>query len=776
MAALLIAAVVVAGAPDAVFSGEVHWAHDLRHHHHPWRHWAASRWALGSVPLWSADVANGFPLFADGQTGVLYLPNILLGALLPSHLALTWSVLLHTWVAGLGATWLARTQGSSHAASLLAGVAYALSGFVVAHVTYAGMHAVAALAPIALGASQALARGAGWRMASIWAGLVALVLVAGHPQAAVIVLFGCLVLFLARARTAGSFLRAGVGALVGIVAGLPQIAASLELSGHSAREGGVDPAFAAMGSLPPPELINAVLPRFFGWEPPASIPLTYVHKAAGYWGIGENHWEDCFYLGIPVVLLAVWGFVRPGHRAVKGLGLLSLALMLGKWTPVYALLRLLPGFDFFRFPVRFSLLFTLCAVLLAARGFDALTSEPRPKHERLAFRVLVWATGGYAIGAAVAHLVLHRVEPMLRGFLQGPLGQRPGGAERIDAIVRGLAWDTSPASPAVWGTALLVLVFVALSSAWRRGALSKARLSGAVVALVAADLLINLRGYNPTTPAQAVVTPSDAVAVVTSEPGLYRTSVVDRVQPEWLDPQLLSSSMGLLWGTRDVIVLSPLLLPRHESLLALTGLDVGMDHGAGKVDDVLAHLDLVELMGVRYLVSVHDLDHPRLQQVQNGQVKIYRNRHAMPRAFAVGCVQEVADSDAALAALQAIDVRTEAVVEGTTGLDCRSGPGSVQVATHTDERVVLEASLSEPGLVVLTDTHYPGWEATVDGEPVEILATNVTFRGVVVPAGRHVIEMAYRPWWSRLLLPAGVAWLLLLLAATLSLFRLRSRA
>ena len=45
-------------------------------------------WA-SSIPLWSPEVGNGFPLMADGQTGVLYLPNIVLGALLPVQWALS---------------------------------------------------------------------------------------------------------------------------------------------------------------------------------------------------------------------------------------------------------------------------------------------------------------------------------------------------------------------------------------------------------------------------------------------------------------------------------------------------------------------------------------------------------------------------------------------------------------------------------------------------------------------------------------------------------------
>jgi uncharacterized membrane protein YfhO len=58
----------------------------------------------------------------------------------------------------------------------------------------------------------------------------------------------------------------------------------------------------------------------------------------------------------------------------------------------------------------------------------------------------------------------------------------------------------------------------------------------------------------------------------------------------------------------------------------------------------------------------------------------------------------------------------------------------------------VEAQLSEPGIVVLVDTYDPGWKVTVDGRPASLLRVNVAFRGVSVPAGKHVIEQVYRPW------------------------------
>ena len=100
-----------------------------------------------------------------------------------------------------------------------------------------------------------------------------------------------------------------------------------------------------------------------------------------------------------------------------------------------------------------------------------------------------------------------------------------------------------------------------------------------------------------------------------------------------------------------------------------------------------------------------------------------------------------------------LDPRTTAVVEtdqpqGLTGYVPRMSvrPGeSVVIASHEPQRVELMAELEHPGLVILADTHYPGWSLTIDGAPAPIYRTNRLMRGAAVKAGRHMLVYTYDP-------------------------------
>jgi uncharacterized membrane protein YfhO len=99
-----------------------------------------------------------------------------------------------------------------------------------------------------------------------------------------------------------------------------------------------------------------------------------------------------------------------------------------------------------------------------------------------------------------------------------------------------------------------------------------------------------------------------------------------------------------------------------------------------------------------------------------------------------------------------------------------AGQDFVDLLEHQPDRLLIRANMSCPGMVVLSDTYFPGWRARVDGKPVEIYPVNAAMRGVLVPGGGlHTVTMRYRPAtviWGALLTLVGFLGALGLAAAT----------
>jgi hypothetical protein len=157
---------------------------------------------------------------------------------------------------------------------------------------------------------------------------------------------------------------------------------------------------------------------------------------------------------------------------------------------------------------------------------------------------------------------------------------------------------------------------------------------------------------------------------------------------------------------------------------------------------------LLGLLNVRYVISREPLSAPgRLLQREMlpGNV-VYQNPDPSPRFFLVEKVVPAAGMEEASRILRSpkFDPRIEAVVEGTlahSGL----GKGSVRIVQYRAHEVALDVESDAPGFLVSSEAYYPGWKASVDNRPVELALTNVAFRGVWIPAGRHRVKMWFVP-------------------------------
>jgi uncharacterized membrane protein YfhO len=128
---------------------------------------------------------------------------------------------------------------------------------------------------------------------------------------------------------------------------------------------------------------------------------------------------------------------------------------------------------------------------------------------------------------------------------------------------------------------------------------------------------------------------------------------------------------------------------------------------------------------------------------------------------AIGLLLEAAGSDANT-------IRRQVVVESSQPLPALVGGqgNSAQITTETPTEIIITVTAAEAGWLVLAESDYPGWQATIDGEAANIYRANVAFRAVYVPAGSREVRFVYSPRWLQVgALVSGLALLLCLALA-----------
>jgi hypothetical protein len=139
---------------------------------------------------------------------------------------------------------------------------------------------------------------------------------------------------------------------------------------------------------------------------------------------------------------------------------------------------------------------------------------------------------------------------------------------------------------------------------------------------------------------------------------------------------------------------------------------------------------------------------------QNG-VLVLRNQRALPRAWLVAEAEAVKEDDA-LARIRGESESTKPFDPRRTALlevhphELSALPGgpappesSARVVNYEPNRLVIQTRAPTATVLVLSEIFYPGWEATVDGQRVNIQVANYLLRAVLLPAGEHRVEMRY---------------------------------
>lgn len=736
LAAALLALVPLVFFRDSVFGGGALFDRDIHLLWHGQVEGFVRDVAAGSWPAWDPWIGFGQPLLANPNTQVYYPPTWL-NLLMRPWTYYTVYVVAHLAWAGLGMLVLARALGVSRPGARVASLVWMASGPLISLASMWNHFAGAAWMPWVIAAAVRFRDEASPRRAAALGLAVAVQFLAGSPDmsaytglaAAAFVLSG-MVATRAQPRDAGRLaLLAGGAALLAAALSAAQWMPTVALLRGSARMA-LDDGSRTYWSIHPLGALELLFPGF--WR---DMHVTEAGRAA----LTESRepFLASIYLGLPALGLVLASFAGPRRRFVMmaGLGAGAVLIALGRHAPFYdAALVLFPILRLSRFPAKALPLAAMAWACLAGAGFDVWRDgDARPRRP---WALIAAVLAGTIASALLAAWLLPSVLPSI-----------------VDA-------KAPPGFPG-YGVAAILGVATAMLAILRAVQPRHAAvLAMGVASIAACDLVAFHRNINPGAPRAlyahrppVVDALSAAGRVYVRATGPTPAAPVDatvRMPAGWSAPATLAldQQMGLdslaaaRWGLRgsftvDYMSLQPRYVVELGSLLRLTAGTPAYDR-------------LLRVCGVTHVVTRDQGAIGALEPVASfaglllPPIRVLAVASPVPRIAVVGAARAI-DGPWPLVD-ERFDPRREVLL--AEGPDAPGDPrfdGRVETKSERPDAMVVDVRLSHPGYLVVLDTFDPAWRARVDGEKAEVRRANHAFRAVAVPAGRHRVDLEYRP-------------------------------
>jgi hypothetical protein len=721
----------------------------------------------GEFPLWNPYLFCGMPFLASIEIGVLYPPNWV-HLIVPAERGFCLLYVFHILLAGIGSWVYARARGRGIPAALISTTSFALAAPTILHFDM-GMTSVvysSAWCPLIFALVEryrqnpSLVRVCGLSL------VLACQFLAGFPMFTLLLaaLIPAYLLVFAidwRAFTGrrNLLMLCGLVAAAALALGLvmPQLLATSEYLEHAHR-GELNYQQATHCCFPAPNLVTFFVPEFFGND-----------KDCLYWG--ETFLFDANpFCGVITILLSGLTLFRWRSREVVFWSVASamiLAFSLGKYSWFYDLCYLyLPGPDRFRGVARLSIFAVFGVSVLAGIGFEQAVAGRLSCWQRrvcLAFAALSAISFGWAV------LQLGRDGPSpdwwpeFVGWVRGP------GAELYSSIAPAHAPQffeesfslmlQSLARSSATLLAAALLLFVP-----RRTPRAEALCSAGLLALLAAEL----GTFDGKQVALSESEPRRRVAremrsIMKDDHDLFRVTLTTKQQTP---NRLLYGRLQTPGGHENFVLARYSLFiykwtgiePEYHTFLVLAN----------------AH-HTFDLLNVKYFAVPQDVKHRETKDelvrdrafLAGRQIfSVYRKANCLPRVSIIHRAHYAVGLDQAARMLKLLDrgrFQTDSIIEDPAA--ARAAPisddrvesakadegerGNATDGAHVVEygpnRIVVEARNAAPGWLIFIESFYPGWEARVDGIPAPVHAANLFMRAVPIAAGRHHVEMIYRP-------------------------------
>lgn len=682
----------------------------------PWRQVSLDLLKKGELPLWNPYTFGGSPLLANHQAAPLYPLNILFFVL---SFPIAWSILilLQPLLSSIFMYFYLRNINIGKIASLLGGITFAFSGFSVAWMEWGTVgHVVLWLPSVLLSIDKIFGfllnrKIDNRKLKVVWSGILVFSLassfLAGHLQTFFYVFLLSVAYFFARWTQFGKpkkilLLFILLNSLFIIFTSV-QWAPMLEFITLSGRN--LDQAdWTRIGwFIPWQHLIQFIAPDFFG------NPTTL-----NYWG-EWNYGEFIGYVGIIPLLFSIFALFIRRDKKTFFYGIIFFLSLIFSLPSIFAKIPFILQIPFISTaqPTRLLVLTDFSLAVLAALGFEFFMRQKK------SILYPIWFMGMVFVG--------------LWMFIF--LGKNVVESENLLVTKNNL----------ILPTVLFAIVSILLYSHKVFSKMKRFTLMIYIIVLIVTvfDLIRFSNKFTPFTNQEYLFPNTKTIEFLQNKnkEEIFRIATTDN--------RILPPNFSVMYRLQTVDGYDPLYLQRYGELIAASQRrepNISPPFGFNRI--IAPHTidsKIIDLLGVRYILSLSEIQSQYLTKVfQEGETKVYENKNVVPRAFFVEEIVSVTNKNEAIRAMfeDVFEPRKVAIVENYQGVlssTPRKCTCEARIVSYSENRVSIETKSEDDRFLVLTDSFYPSWKATIDGVETIIYRTDYHFRGVFVPAGRHKV-------------------------------------
>jgi len=151
-------------------------------------------------------------------------------------------------------------------------------------------------------------------------------------------------------------------------------------------------------------------------------------------------------------------------------------------------------------------------------------------------------------------------------------------------------------------------------------------------------------------------------------------------------------------------------------------------------------MPVLDMLNMRYMIL----------GLQDGSRTVMKNPHAMGNAWFVNKVEFADNANGEIDAIAKINLHTTAIADKKFADDLKCAPadsinGSVKITSYAPNHLTYSVENDKDAVLVFSEVYYPGWTATIDGNEVPVSRVNYILRAIVMPKGKHNVELMFYP-------------------------------